>query len=311
LNSSVLVTGGAGFIGSHLVTMLLKRGYSVTVLDNLSTGSLQNLQAFMDHSNFKFIKGDIQNSSDLKKALKNAMLVVHLAALIDVAASVTNPLKTHNINTTATLKLLNQAIQSKVERLIFASSTAVYGDTDQLPITEDTPIKPLSPYAASKAAAEAYCNAYANLHNINIVTLRFFNVYGAGNEKNPYSGVITKFIQNAKANKPLIIEGDGEQTRDFIHVSDVANAIIMTLQSKQVKTGVFNVCTGKSTSINMLAQTVKGVSQENLQINHAAKRLGDIKDSLGNPNKTAQNIRFKATTTLKEGIKQQYTMTNI
>lgn len=260
--TSVLITGGAGFIGSHLTPALLEKGYKVTVFDNLTTGKLENLKDTCKQPNFTFIQGDIRNLEQLHQAFEDIDAVVHLAAQIDVADSVANPTRTHEINTTGTLNVLQEAVKSHVERFVFASSTAVYGDTQKLPITEDTPLNPLSPYAASKAAGEAYCNTYANCYILKTIILRFFNVFGTGNENNPYSGVITKFLQKAQKNETLTVEGNGEQTRDFIHVTDVANAITLALERKNLKAETFNICTGTPTSINKLTNAVRTVTKK-------------------------------------------------
>jgi UDP-glucose 4-epimerase len=301
-HANIFVTGGAGFIGSHIVPALLEKGYNVTVFDNLTTGKLKNLNNARKNPSFTFIKGDIRKPTEIQRALKNTQAIVHLAAQIDVATSVSNPIETHEINTTGTFNLLQAAAKNRVEKFVFASSTAVYGDTDKLPITEDIPLKPLSPYAASKAAGEAYCTAYANCYNLNTTALRFFNVYGTGNENNPYSGVITKFMQNAQKNQALTIEGDGEQTRDFIHASDVAEAICQALKHGTTKTGVFNVCTGVQTSINQLVDTLKKVIGKNLQVSHGPKRTGDIKKSYGNPEKAAKELGFRSKVPLLKGL---------
>jgi UDP-glucose 4-epimerase len=242
---NVLVTGGAGFIGSHLVPKLIEKGCSVVVFDNLSSGKKENLSGVQNHPNFKFMLGDIRDKAAMHKALEGVDAVVHLAALIDVAASVADPALTHDVNVSGTLNVLQEAVQCTAKRFVFASSTAVYGDVKTLPVKEDTALRPISPYAASKAACEAYCTAFAGCYGIDTVALRFFNVYGPKNENSPYSGVITKFLRKAKNGEPLTVEGDGEQTRDFIHVSDIAAALALALEAKQVHADVFNVCTGK------------------------------------------------------------------
>lgn len=300
--SKILVTGGAGFIGSHTVPTLIERNYDVTVLDNLTTGKLENLKNVNQSQNFTFIQGDIRNQTQLLRATKNIKAVVHLAAQIDIAKSVENPTETHEINATGTLNLLQAAAANNVEKIIFASSTAVYGDAQKLPITEDAPLKPLSPYAASKVAGEAYCSAYANCYNLNTVSLRFFNVYGKGNENNPYSGVITKFIQKALKNEAVTIEGNGEQTRDFIHVSDTTEAICLALEHKTAKTGIFNVCTGVPTSINQLAKALQKATGRNLQSVHGAERKGVIRQSYGDPAKAADILGFKCSIDLQTGL---------
>jgi nucleoside-diphosphate-sugar epimerase len=301
---NVLVTGGAGFIGSHLVPNLLEEGYNITVFDNLTTGKIENLRTATKNPNFKFIQGDIRNVRQLQQAFRNIQVTIHLAAQIDVAASIVNSTETHEINTSGTFNVLQKAVENHVEKFVFASSTAVYGNATTLPVKEQNPLEPLSPYAASKAAGEAYCSAYANCHNLSTIILRFFNVYGKGNENSPYSGVITKFTQKALKNESLTIEGDGEQTRDFIHVSDAVKAICLALECRKVKTGIFNVCTGVPTSINELVDAIRKVTGKNLLAIHGPKRKGDVRESYGDPAKAAAELGFKSIVSLLDGLTQ-------
>ncbi len=300
--SRILVTGGAGFIGSHVVPALLARGAKVTVFDDLTTGKLENLEEARKSPNFLLVRGDIRKHKELKGAFENVHAVVHLAAQIDVAKSVNNPGETHDINTTGTLNVLQAAAENQVENFVFASSTAVYGNTKRLPIREDTPLNPISPYAASKAASEAYCSAYSICYGIKTISLRFFNVYGKGNENNPYSGVITKFIQKALRDEYLTVDGDGKQTRDFIHINDVVNAVSLALDNTAIRHGIFNVCTGIPTSINQLVEGLGKVTQKNLQLTHAPKRIGDIRQSYGHPAKAAKELGFKSRVNLLQGL---------
>jgi len=302
--SKVLVTGGAGFIGANLVRRLLQEEYSVVALDNLSSGKLENLQGVQNHCNFKFVQGDVRDAKTVKLALDGVAFVVHLAALIDVSASVADPTLTHEINVTGTLNVLKEAVRQSVNKFVFASSTAVYGDAKALPIREETPCEPISPYAASKAAAEAYCSAYSGCYGLDTVRLRFFNVYGPKNENSVYSGVITKFLRKAQQNEALTIEGDGEQTRDFIYVDDVIQALVSALEGHDVSGEVFNVCTGSPISINNLAHTLIAVMGKKLEITHVQPRVGDIRVSYGDPSKAATRLGFKAKINLADGLKK-------
>ncbi len=299
----ILVTGGAGFIGSHLVPRLLSKGYSVVVLDNLSTGKLENLKSIRNNPRFGFVHADIRDKQALADAFHGVDAIVHLAALIDVAASVVDPLGTHEVNVTGTVNVLQAAVKNKVKRFVFASSTAVYGDVKALPVKETTVLKPISPYAASKAAGEAYCTAFADCYGLDAVALRFFNVFGLGNENNPYSGVITKFLLKALNNEVLTVNGDGEQTRDFIYVGDVADAIICALAGKELKGDVFNVCTGVPTSINQLVEALESVTGKDLQVTHGSARQGDIRHSYGDAAKSAEKLKFKSSVSLSSGLK--------
>ncbi|MCW4005711.1 MAG: SDR family NAD(P)-dependent oxidoreductase [Candidatus Bathyarchaeota archaeon] len=299
----VLVTGGAGFIGSNLVKRLLNSGYFVTVFDNLSSGKLENLNYAQDSPLFSFIQGDICDKKALHTALCEVNAIMHLAALIDVKTSVVDPTSNHDVNVTGTFNVLHEAVQSKVKKVVFASSTAVYGDVKSLPVTEDTALKPLSPYAASKAAGEAYCSAFSNCYDLKTVALRFFNVYGPKNENSPYSGVITKFLNRALKGENLTVEGDGEQTRDFIHVDDIVSALVLALENTQVKTDVFNVCTGTPTSVNALAANILSVTKSKSKITYSPARVGDIKHSYGDKTKTLKELGFSANVSLTDGLK--------
>ena len=264
-SNKILVTGGAGFIGSHLTLELLKRKHSVVVFDNLCSGKISNLKEISEKNGFEFIEGDIRDESKLKAAFKGVDSVVHLAALIDITASVTDPASTNDVNVTGTLNVLQEAARCKVRKLVFASSTAVYGDTQTLPINENVNVNPISPYAASKLAGEAYCKAFTGSYNLSTVVLRFFNVYGPRSEKSPYCGVITKFLQQANKGEALKIFGDGKQTRDFINVKDIVEALILALEAHEVDGEIFNICTGIPTSINDLARAVQVATRERIE----------------------------------------------
>ena len=302
MQKRVLVTGGAGFIGSNLIPELLKKGYAVVAVDNLCSGNLQNLNGVLDNPDFTFISGDIRDSATLKQAFSSVNGVIHLAALIDVVSSVTDPASTNDVNVAGTLKVLQEAARCKVERFVFASSTAVYGDAKDLPITEATSLDPLSPYAASKAAGEAYCRAFMNSYGLSTVILRFFNVYGPRNEKSPYSGVITKFLRQALKDETLNIFGDGEQTRDFIHVNDIVEALILALETQKAGGKTFNVCTGIQTSINDLVDAICTVTGRALKPNYVPARAGEIRFSVGDPSKAQELLKFKPKVTLQEGL---------
>jgi UDP-glucose 4-epimerase len=301
-NKKILVTGGAGFIGSNLVPNLLEKGYAVVVLDNLTSGKLENLNTHTDHKNFSFIKGDIRDPAALREVMSGVYAVAHLAALIDVAASVKDPALTHEVNVTGTFNVLQEAAKSGVKRLVFASSTAVYGDVTSLPVKESEVLHPLSPYAASKAACEAYCNAFTASYGLNAVALRFFNVYGPKNENSPYSGVITKFLRQAMKDAVLTVEGDGEQTRDFINVTDVAKALTQALEAKSIQSNAYNVCTGVPTSINDLLSSLSAVTGKTLQIKHSPARVGDIRFSYGDGSKALDELGFRAQINIQEGL---------
>jgi len=302
--SNVLVTGGAGFIGSHLVDELVSRGCRVVVLDNFRSGRMENLTQHLKSDVFRLAEGDVRDRKVVGDVMDGVDAVVHLAALIDVEDSVNNPIETHKVNVTGTLNVLEEAARKGIRRFVFASSTAVCGEVESLPINEDHPLKPMSPYAASKASAECYCRAFCGSYGLETVILRYFNVYGPRQEHNPYSGVITKFLSNASRGEPLVVYGDGEQTRDFIYIEDVVDATVLALESDNLVGETFNVCTGKPTTINELAQIVKEVTGRNLQIMHDKPRKGDIKNNYGDPAKAEEILGFKAKVTLRKGLER-------
>ncbi len=306
IRGSVLVTGGAGFIGSHLVPRLLELGHSVTVLDNLSTGKLENLAGVLDHPKFVFQRGDIRDKTIQHEVFDGIDSVIHLAALIDISASVVDPIQNHEVNVDGTFNMLQAAVKHHVNKFVFASSTAVYGDAKTLPLQENSALHPISPYAASKVAGEAYCSAFASCFGLETIVLRFFNIYGPRSENSPYSGVITNFLQRIIKGEILIIDGDGEQIRDFIHVSDVVKAVILALNHGGLKGEVFNVCTGVPTSINQLASTLKTVTGKSPRVKHGPARLGDIRSNYGDPANAKENLRFRANVDLTEGMQMLF-----
>jgi len=302
--SRILVTGGAGFIGSHLVDVLMAEGLEVTVLDNFRSGKLENVKHHLESENFKLVAGDVRDKSIVREVLGKVDAVVHLAALISVKESVENPLETHDINLTGTLNLLEEAVRNHVKRFVYASSMAVYGEGNPLPLREDHPLKPMSPYAASKASAECYCTAFHESYGLGTMIMRYSNVYGPRQISNPYSGVIPKFVRCCLDNKPLTIYGDGNQTRDFIYVDDVVGATILGLAS-DVAGEVFNVCTGEPKKITDLAKSVKDILRKGeLRIIYDKPREGDIRNSYADPTKAEEILGFRSKITLDEGIEK-------
>jgi UDP-glucose 4-epimerase len=300
--SRVVVTGGAGFIGSRLVRELLGRGYYVVVLDNFCSGSWENLRGLRGKGGLEVVDGDVRDGRVVRKVMKGVDGVVHLAALIDVEASVSDPFETHGVNVNGTLNVLHAAVKAGVGRFVFASSTAVYGDVNPLPLREDYPPRLISPYAASKAAAEGYCRAFNRCYGLGTVVLRYFNVYGTGQRNSAYSGVITRFLENAFRGEPLVVYGDGGQTRDFIYVDDVIEATVLALEGDGVEGETFNICTGKPTSVNELVRIVKEIVKRDLKVIYEKPRKGDIRNNYGDPLKAERILGFKAKTSLKKGL---------
>lgn len=274
-----LVTGGAGFIGSHLVDLLLQKGCEVVVVDNLATGRRSQVP-----EQAVFLQGDVINADLLAKALPGCDVVFHLAAVSSVQDSLDRPIEVHNTNLTATLALLEASVRHKVPRFVFSSSAAVYGDTGGEPAREDMTPKPMSHYAVQKLASEHYCQVYHRLHGLETVCLRYFNVYGPRQRADSlYSGVIAKFIDAARAGKPFTIFGDGEQTRDFCHVRDVAEAnhLAATRSCSDVAGKIFNIGTGRSVSVKELAKVVAcAFNSPAEQVTYAQARSAEIRRSV-------------------------------
>jgi len=260
--SRVLVTGGAGFIGSHLVDKLLNEGFEVTVIDNLDTGRLENIAHHQEREDFHFIKGDIRDLNLVREITKDQDVVFHEAALASVILSLENPILTNDINVTGTLNLLKASIDHHVKRFIFASSAAVYEETSSPQKREDVTSTPTSPYGVSKLAAENYVKVFHKVYGLETVSLRYFNVYGPRQSfdiQNTYGGVITIFMNRLLRNLPPIIFGDGEQTRDFVYIEDVVQANMLALRNKNCVGEVFNIGTGTAVSVNQVANELKEI----------------------------------------------------
>jgi UDP-glucose 4-epimerase len=294
-----LVTGGAGFIGSHLVDLLLSKDCEVVVIDSLATGRRSQVP-----EKAVFLQGDVSDTELLAKALPGCDVVFHLAAVSSVQDSLDRPIEVHNTNLTATLALLEAAVCHKVPRFVFSSSAAVYGDTGGEPAREDMMPKPMSHYAVQKLASENYCQVYNRLHGLETVCLRYFNVYGPRQRADsPYSGVIAKFIEAARAGQPITIFGDGEQTRDFCHVKDVvlANFLSATQDAANIAGKVFNVGTGRSTSVNDLARLVgDAFTFDRTPTAHVESRCGEIRYSQAVVDKIRRQMGWKNSVYLEQ-----------
>ena len=300
----VLVSGGAGFIGSHIVDKLVTEGFMVKVLDNLSFGKLDNIIHHVKEGSVKFVEADVRDAEVVKECLQEVDYVVHLAALVSVPLSLEKPLLTYEINVKGTLNMLNSSVEADVEKFVYISSCAVYGEPKNLPIDERHPANPISPYAESKLAAENICKTFHEKHGLDLAILRLFNVYGSRQLFNDYSGVITRFIECAKRGSPLIIYGDGEQTRDFVYVGDVADAVLKVLENNSVSGEVFNIGSGKATSINELAKTILDLTGSNSTVVYEGARTGDIRHSCADISNAERTFRYKPKFTLKEGLRK-------
>lgn len=293
---NILVTGGCGFIGSHVVDALITRGDHVTVLDDLSSGSLDNLNARATH-----ILGDVADPQRVNTLAKEADAIVHLAAIASVQVCENEPERAARTNVVGTENIFSAAATHSVP-IVYASSAAVYGDNKNLPLSETSTTAPLGNYGRHKLENEATAQRYAS--KCPSVGLRFFNVYGERQHAgSPYSGVISKFMANARAGETLTFFGDGEQTRDFMYVGDVAR-LVLTALSLTKGTHIFNGCTGQATSLKQLARSVGIAIGKPIGTRHESPRVGDIRHSLGNPTLAAQQLRFTATTALAEGLKR-------
>ena len=293
------MAGGAGFIGSHLVKALVKAGHQVRVLDNLSTGSVENLADVLDA--IEFVRGDVSDYGAVESAVRGVDAVVHLAALIDVAESVEKPDLYFDVNVRGTYNVAKAS--RNINTFVFASSSAVYGEPIRVLIPEDHPLMPKSPYAASKISGEAFVQAFANQYGFRPVILRLFNVYGP-KQSRAYAGVIIEFIRRVSRGEPPIIFSDGEQTRDFIHVGDVVEAIMLSLRNERVR-GVFNIGSGEGVTINHLARLIlKLMGREDLKPIYAPPRPGDIRHSIADISRARKELGFKPKVGLEAGIKE-------
>jgi len=302
-NRTILVTGGAGFIGSHLVEKLAERGYKIKILDNLSTGKITNFDSALLHNELvDFVEGDIRDKALVSKCLNDIDIVVHLAAQISVPFSIQNPQFNNEVNIGGTKNLLKSSVENKINKFVFISSCAVYGDTVYLPVDEKHPTNPISPYAESKFIAEQECLNLNSGHHLGSVVLRFFNVYGPKQGLNEYSGVITKFMDRIKQRLPLTIYGDGSQTRDFVYVQDIVNAIVLAVEEKDVNGEIFNIGAGKAITIDKLAKTMLSLTGKELEIVRAPEREGDIKHSYANISKANKFLGYNPQFSLNEGL---------
>jgi len=298
-----LITGGAGFIGSHLAHALVEQGQRVTVLDNLSGGNQENLADI--HDKVHFIKGDICNTCDVDLATQGVDYILHHAALVSVAESMENPEKTSQINIHGTQNILEAARKNGVKRVVFASSSAVYGNSPDLPYKETTPTDCQSPYAWSKQAGAELCQLYTKTYGLETIALRYFNVFGTRqNPNSAYAAVIAKFMQLAAENKPLGIDWDGLQSRDFVHVSDVVQANLLVAH-KGVPGEIYNVASGRTYTLLELADTIEKVSGRKLERVSRPKRPGDVHESSADISKI-KALGFSPRVNLEQGLSDMW-----
>ena len=295
----VLVTGGAGFIGSHLVKALVSRGFSVRVLDDLSRGSLRSLDPVLD--SIEFVRGDVRDGGVVAGLVRGVDVVVHLAALVDAFESLSNPRLYSDVNVGGTLNLCMAS--GNVKTFVYASSAAVYGEPVEVPVREDHPLNPINPYGASKVAGEAYVKTYSNIHGYRPVILRIFNVYGPGQTKS-YAGVIEEFRRRLTTGEPLLIHGDGLQKRDFISIWDAVEAIVKAIEVEEAQ-GAYNIGSGKAITIRELAKLMARIAgRKDVEIKYTKPRPGDIRVSQADLTKTEKELKFKPKIELEEGLRK-------
>jgi len=298
-----LVTGGAGFIGSHLVEALVRRGDRVRVVDNFSAGTLMNLKAVKNR--IEILRGDIRNQAVLKRAVRGVQVVYHQAALRSVPKSVDNPTAYHDVNVTATFHLLHLAKEAGVRRIVYASSSSVYGDNTPLPQSEDLLPSPQSPYAASKLAMEIYCRMFTRLHGLETVGLRYFNVFGPRQSlENKYAVVVPKFIVSMLNGEQPPIHGTGRQTRDFTFVGNVVQANLKAATARRGVGEVFNIANGKRHSVLELAGLIRKILEVETRPRFLAKRPGDVLHTWADIRKAKRLLGYRAAVPFEEGVRR-------
>ncbi|MHB8260637.1 MAG: SDR family oxidoreductase [Bacteroidia bacterium] len=308
IDKKILITGGAGFIGSNIVDYLVANKYKhITVLDNLETGNIHNIQPHIDAAKIHFIKGSICDYETCLTATQHQDIILHQAALGSVPRSILNPLATHQTNATGFINMLEAAHQNKVKRVVYASSSSVYGDDLNMPKKEDIIGNPLSPYAVSKKANELYAAVFASTYQMEIIGLRYFNVFGPKQNPNgQYAAVIPIFIDKLLKNQSPTIFGDGNNTRDFTYIDNViqANLLAAFTQDKQAINQLYNIAYGATTSLNKLVELIAKNLDSNAKVIYGANRLGEIKDSFASIDKAKKLLNYKPLIDLEEGIKK-------
>jgi len=306
--TSFLITGGAGFIGSNIVEYLVKhQAKRIVVLDNLSTGFEENIKPFLSLPSFQFIKGDICDINTVKQACESIDFLFHQAALGSVPRSIENPIATHNANASGFLSVLVAAKNAGVKRVVYASSSSVYGDIADSPKREEKTGKPLSPYAVSKLVNEFYADIFSRTYNMEIIGLRYFNIFGPRqNPKGAYAAAIPLFIDGLLNNTPVYINGDGEQSRDFTFVENAVQGNIkaMFCEEKEAPGKVFNIALGDKISVNQLFNTLKKITGSSLSPTYREERRGDVKNSLADISKARTILRYSPSVIVDDGLRK-------
>jgi UDP-N-acetylglucosamine/UDP-N-acetyl-alpha-D-glucosaminouronate 4-epimerase len=300
-----LVTGGAGFIGSNIVDELVRRGHDVAVLDDLSTGKEVNLAGVRAKIDFR--AGSIVDLAVVQSACRNVDYVIHLAARTSVPKSVVDPLETNRVNIDGTLNVLVAARDAKVRRVVYAASSAAYGETKKLPKVESMPAEPISPYGVTKYVGELYAQVFGRVYGLQNASLRYFNVFGPRQDPtSQYSGVLSRFMLAAIEGAPLTIYGDGEQSRDFTYVDNVVDETLRACEAKGASGKVFNGGTGARITLNQVAKKMAKVTGKKIQVKHEAPRAGDIRDSQADITLAKKVLRYKPLVMFEEGLKRTW-----
>lgn len=302
-NKRIVVTGAAGFIGSHIVDKMLEMDNYVVGIDNFYNGRKSNLSNALKSKKFTLLRGDIRDSNFLSDNFKEIDLIFHEAAFTSVPQSVKMPLSCNQVNVEGVLNVLNAARLRDVEKVVFASSSSVYGDMKELPKREDMPTWPISPYGVSKQAGESYFRAYHEVYGMNTTALRYFNVFGPRQRDSPYSGVIAIFFGKIARGEPLVIFGDGEQSRDFSYIKDIVKANVLAVNAPKSSGEVINIAAGSPITVNGLAQNMLEITaHEHLEIKHLDPRPGDIKHSFGDLTKAKDILDYTPDFNVKTGL---------
>ena len=312
-STKILITGGAGFIGSNLCEHFLSKGYQVVCLDNFATGHRKNLAAFIDNKNFKLIEGDIRNLSDCQNAVTGIDFILHQAALGSVPRSINDPITTNDVNVGGFLNMLVAARDAKVKRFVYAASSSTYGDSESLPKVEDKIGKPLSPYAITKYVNELYADIFSKTYGIETIGLRYFNVFGRKQDPNgAYAAVIPKFVIQLMQHESPVINGDGNYSRDFTYIDNVIqmNELAMTTQNTEAVNTVYNTAYGDRTTLNDLVRYLKEYLSEfdiqiaNIPVIYGPQRAGDIPHSLASIEKAKNILNYDPKFSIESGLKE-------
>jgi nucleoside-diphosphate-sugar epimerase len=299
--TAFLVTGGAGFIGSHLAEALLHRGHTVRIADDLSTGKASNIPS----GEIEFVQGDLADLAFATTVVNGIDVVLHQAAIPSVPRSIDDPVRSHRANVDATFNVLVAAREARVRRVVFAGSSSEYGDTPTLPKQEDMPVNPLSPYALQKVIGEQYLQQFTRHYGLETVSIRYFNVFGPRQDpSSPYSGVISLFIRALLDGRQPMFHGDGEQTRDFTYVANVVDGVLRAAETPGIAGEIFNVATGKRISLRQLLASLQQLLGTSIEPSFGPPRAGDVRDSQADIGKAERLLGYKPTVGFEEGLKR-------